>query len=142
MSFDWNDDLLVGDRQMDDNHREFVELVGAMLDASDDQFLQALQRFSEHATRHFGEEDHNIRSTAYPSGGCHVDEHAAVLASVSEVLALVAQGNIAIGRDLAAELARWFPEHTREMDQGVAKWMVQKRTGGAPIVIKKRAAEA
>ena len=44
------------------------------------------------------------------------------------------------GRRLAAELARWFPEHTLAMDAGVAKWAVTRRAGGAPITIRRRAA--
>ena len=69
--------------------------------------------------------------------GCHVDEHAAVLKSVDEVVALVAAGNLAIGRDLAGELVRWFPEHTHHMDQSLSAWLCRRSTGGAPLLFRR-----
>jgi hemerythrin len=54
------------------------------------------------------------------------------------VQALVTQGNIAVGRRLALELARWFPEHTDAMDRGLAQWVLKQRLGGVRVSLQPR----
>lgn len=133
----WNPALELGERLMDDTHREFVELVNGMLSADDLVLGDRLQEFREHAERHFGEEDRQMQA-GYSSGECHIEEHRAVLTSVLQVQVLVKEGDYAIGRRLAMELARWFPVHTEEMDRGLAIWLQKQRLGGARILISRR----
>ena len=61
----------------------------------------------------------------------------AVLGSAREVEPLVAAGNIAIGREFAAELARWFPGHADYLDSALAHWLVKKSAGGKPVVLRR-----
>lgn len=136
---DWTPTLELGERSMDDTHREFVELVNALLAADDADLADRLQEFREHAERHFAEEDRHMQG-GYPSGECHIEEHRAVLASVLEVQLRVKEGDYATGRRLASELARWFPMHTDEMDRGLATWLQKQRLGGARVVISRRTA--
>jgi hemerythrin len=136
-SLAWTTALELGEQVMDDTHREFVDLVNAMLLADDAQFGDRLQAFREHAERHFGEEDRQMQA-GYPSSECHVEEHRAVIASVLQVQMRVKDGDIATGRRLAAELARWFSMHTEEMDRGLAMWMQKRRLGGVRVTISRR----
>jgi len=136
--FEWQSEFELGFEEMDDTHREFVDCVQALIACDDAELPSALARFADHARAHFAEEDRWMAQTAYPSAGCHVDEHAAVLKSVDEVRALVERGRFDVARALGAELARWFPGHAQMMDLGLARWMVQRRLGGAPMVIHRR----
>ena len=74
----------------------------------------------------------------YNAGGCHVEEHAVVPKSLDEVRLALRAGRPAVVRAFAEALADWFPEHARVMDLGLARWMVQQRLGGAPILIRPR----
>ena len=134
----WSDAFLLGHPPMDDIHREFVEVVGAMLRADDAGFASCLEAFARHAEAHFGAEDAWMRETDFPPRDCHIDEHAAVLASMRQVQERVAQGDVAIGRAFAAELARWFPGHADYLDSALAAWMVKRRHGGRPVVLRRR----
>lgn len=136
-SFQWSDKFLLGYGRMDDVHREFVELVNALLTCPDPDMAAHLQAFAEHAEKHFGDENEWMQSTGFPAAECHADEHAAVMSSVRQVQVLVDAGNVAIARNLAAELARWFPSHADYMDSALAQWLVKKKTGGAPVVIRR-----
>jgi len=138
-SFEWREEFSVGVTGMDDTHHEFVESVNAMLQAGDEGLAQALGAFIEHARSHFGQEDRDMRASAYESAGCHVDEHAAVLRSAEEVRLALEQGRPEVVRAFAQALADWFPEHARVMDLGLARWLVQRRLGGSPVVIRPRA---
>lgn len=137
-TFEWRPEYALGSPEMDDTHHEFVECVQAMLVCDDAQIEAALARFEDHAIAHFRDEDRWMRESNFPSSGCHVDEHAAVLRSVAEVRALVQAGRFEVARALARELARWFPEHAQVMDLGLSRWMQQRRLGGAPMLIVRR----
>lgn len=133
----WHDGLLLGYAPMDSTHEEFVECVAALQRATDAELPAALAAFAEHAQRHFGEEDLWMEQTQFPARECHVDEHAAVLKSVGEVQALLAQGNTEVCRRLAQELAHWFPGHADYLDSALAHWMCKQRLGGKPVVIRR-----
>jgi hemerythrin-like metal-binding protein len=136
-SLHWTDAFLLGYAPMDDVHREFVDLVARMQDATDTDIAGLLGAFAAHAQAHFDTEDRWMRDTGFPALECHIDEHAAVLRSVAEVQTLVAQGNVAICRDLARELAAWFPGHADYLDSALAHWMCKQRLGGKPVVLRR-----
>jgi hemerythrin len=136
--FTWRDEFEVGHDEMDATHREFVSCVDALLRAPDDRLALRLEAFAAHAKRHFAEEDEAMRRGAYDAGGCHVDEHAAVLRSLDEVRDALRKGRPAVVRAFAEALADWFPEHARVMDLGLARWMTQQKLGGAPVLIRRR----
>jgi hemerythrin len=136
--FAWRDDYALGHQTMDETHHEFVECVHALLNAADDQLASALKAFADHAQRHFDEEDVAMRETSYGSAGCHIDEHAAVLRSLDEVRAMLAQGHPEVVRSFARALVDWFPEHVRVMDQGLARWLIHRQLGAAPVVVFRR----
>jgi hemerythrin len=136
--FTWSDEFEVGHEEMDATHREFVVCVDALLRASDDELSARLEALAEHAKLHFAEEDEAMRRGAYNAGGCHVEEHAAVLKSLSEVREALCEGRPEVVRRFAKALADWSPEHARVMDLGLAQWMAEQRLGGAPILIRPR----
>ena len=78
-----------------------------------------------------------MEGSQFPATECHVDEHGAVMTSVDQVREVVAAGNVAEGRRLARELAKWFPGHADYMDASLAQWLVRQSTGGKPIVLRR-----
>jgi hemerythrin len=136
-AFEWDDRYLLGHRAMDDTHQEFVTLVDTMLTADDGDFPSALDAFALHAERHFEEENRLMDQNDFPARGCHADEHEKVLASVREVQALVAAGDIEIGRELGRALMDWFPGHADYMDSALATWLVKRSHRGAPLVLRR-----
>ncbi len=138
---EWSDRLLLGYDEIDAEHRDFVTCVQALQQAEPAQVAERLAAFTEHAQRHFGAEDRWMTETEFPARQCHIDEHAAVLKSVAEVQALVAQGNTAIVRSLADELARWFPGHADYLDSALAAWMAKRRWNAKPVVLRRNILE-
>jgi len=45
-----------------------------------------------------------------------------------------------LGEQQSRALADWFPEHVRVMDQGLARWLIQRQLGGSPVVLQRRPA--
>ncbi len=135
--FVWSDAYTMGYGPMDEAHQEFVECVDALMHAPDEEVAARLEDFARHAREHFGAEDEWMEATDFPARECHMNEHAAVLRSVEEVQELVAQGNYEIARDLARELARWFPGHTDYLDSALSHWMCKRKLGGKPVIFRR-----
>ena len=109
--FVWHDRFLLGHVEMDSTHKEFVELVNALLMVNDSELPVALAAFAAHAEMHFGQENEWMEKNDFPPRDCHIDEHNKVLASVHEVQQQLAEGDAGIVRELAKALMDWFPSH-------------------------------
>jgi hemerythrin len=133
----WTDALLLGYGPMDDTHREFVEVVSALMQATDAHLGSALERVERHLRAHFGTEDRWMVETDFPARQCHMDEHEAVLATLDQVKELCASGNKAIVRRFGNELTKWFPGHADYLDSALSHWMSKARLGGKPIVLRR-----
>lgn len=134
----WTDAFLVGFQPMDETHREFVDIVNAMLQAEDDALAGHLQALITHSEHHFSQEEAWMQKTAFPATECHTNEHAAVLASMREVATYLQGGGAPDeARRLAVELARWFPGHTDYLDASLAQWVSKKQLGAVPIVVRR-----
>lgn len=132
----WSDNFLLGFGPMDAIHQEFVSCIAAIQEAADAQLPDLMHQLIMHTREHFGEEDDWMRSTQFPARECHMNEHAAVMKSLHEVQALLNQGDTAVCRRLAVELAKWFPGHADYLDVALAHWMCKQRMGGKPVVLR------
>lgn len=78
-----------------------------------------------------------MEETDFPPRDCHVDDHNAVMESAYQVEDLVRSGDVEVGREFAAELARWFPSHADYLDSALAQWLAKKKLGGVPVVLRR-----
>lgn len=136
----WSDARLLGFTQMDDVHKEFYKVALQLVVCTEATAASAIEEFEKHAISHFDQEDEWMRSTNFPPRDCHIDEHAAVLKSVGEVKAAVAEGRAGadLVRDIGMHLFDWFPGHADYLDSALAAWMTKQTMGGKPIVIKRK----
>ena len=136
-TLDWHDSFVLGFGPMDNLHHEFVDLVAALQAAPDSELVDRLATLAAHCEQHFEEENRWMRETEFPPRDCHIDEHNAVLQSVRDVQALLAQGDIDNCRRLTEALAGWFPGHADHLDSALAHWMCKRRFGGKPVVFRR-----
>ena len=136
-TIEWEDDLLLGHPAVDAMHEEFVTVARAAQLASDEDLPALYVPLLAHLRRHFESEDRMMVETEFPPRQCHMDEHAAVLKSALEVEAELAMGNVALCRDLIAELVNWFPKHSQHLDSALVHWVNKSRLGGKPVIIKR-----
>ncbi|QIL71073.1 hemerythrin [Diaphorobacter sp. HDW4B] len=136
-TIEWEDDLLLGHLGVDRMHEEFVEVARAVQAAGDAELVERYAALLDHLRRHFESEDRMMVETEFPPRQCHMDEHAAVLKSALEVEAELANGNVALCRDLMGELVGWFPRHSQHLDSALVHWVNKSRLGGKPVIIKR-----
>lgn len=119
-ALEWSEALSLDLPLMDDTHREFVDLLGAVERAADDAVIPAWRTLVEHTQVHFDQEDRWMRETRFAAGNCHTVQHKVVLDVMREGLTRAEGGDIELLRLMAGELAQWFPQHAQSMDAGLA----------------------
>jgi hemerythrin len=141
---DLSGQLSLGEPVLDHEHRQFLRLVEELQTATPDTLIPCLEALSEHARMHFGQEDIDLRDIGGEVVQCHLDEHSAVLQSLSEVRHSLEQAKpigvteLQLVQRLVQEFLRWLPEHVQVMDGTVANYRSKRRLGGAPVLIRKK----
>jgi len=137
---EWSDALSLDLPLMDDTHHEFVKLLALVEAAPDATLRQAWQDLIDHTDGHFGQEDEWMQATRFASGNCHSMQHKVVLQVMREGAAMGAQGELEPIRQMARELAVWFPQHAQAMDAALALHL--RRVGFDPVTGQVHAPEA
>jgi len=119
----WSEALAMDLPFMDDTHHEFVELLGIVEEADDATLLDAWQALVDHTDEHFGEEDRWMKDTHFSSSNCHSMQHRVVLQVMREGGVRGKAGDLPMVRQMARELATWFPQHAQSMDAALALHM-------------------
>ena len=119
-TLEWSPALALELPAMDDTHREFVQLLAAV-EAADDATLQSAWRtMTTHTEAHFRQEDRWMQGTGFSSSNCHTTQHQVVLQVMREGMRRGELGQPEVIRQMAHELAGWFPQHAQSMDAALA----------------------
>jgi len=116
----WSEALAMDLPFMDQTHHEFVDLLGAVEDAPAEQLLERWRALVAHTQAHFDAEDHWMKDTHFASGNCHSVQHKVVLQVLYEGIRLGEGGDLTPIRQMAHELAAWFPQHAQSMDAALS----------------------
>lgn len=119
-NLEWSDALSLDLPAMDDTHREFVDLLAEVETASDQTLLAHWRTLVDHTDEHFGREDQWMQATRFSSTNCHSVQHQVVLQVMREGITLAQAGDLGAIRQMARELAIWFPQHAQSMDAALA----------------------
>lgn len=133
----WSDTFVLGFGPMHEVHEEFVDLVGAMQKARDEEPVALLEAFAKHAQARFNAENPGMVEMDFPARECHIDEYAAVMRSVHQARERLAGGDYTVAGRLADELASWFPGHVDYLDSALAHWICKRRLGGKPVILQR-----
>jgi hemerythrin-like metal-binding protein len=119
-NLEWSDALALDLPAMDDTHREFVDLLAQVETASDETLLAHWRTLVDHTDEHFGREDQWMQATRFSSTNCHSVQHQVVLQVMREGITRAEAGDLGAIRQMARELAIWFPQHAQSMDAALA----------------------
>jgi len=128
---------VLGSDVLDNDHDELFDMITLLRRAGEGEFVAQLSVLRQKVQLHFAFEDAQMARGDFPTRQCHLDEHAAVLASIDEVVQLVAKGDLLVGQRLAVELERWLPAHIEALDQALTQWLFKRDTGGNAVVFRR-----
>ena len=130
----WNPDFETRHEQMDDTHREFVDLLGQIEAALGDDDATLLARYDAliaHTVDHFAREDAWMQANGFAAENCHSTQHKQVLEVVAEVRRLfVDQGKRQYVEQLLPALMEWFSQHSQAADYGLAQILLNPEESG------------
>jgi hemerythrin-like metal-binding protein len=119
---------LLGLEDMDQTHREFVELLNKLDSASKADFIPLFAELLAHTQAHFTTENDWMQQCAFPAIREHIGEHERVLGELHRFNQRVAAGNVMMGRAYVREqLPGWFELHAQTMDSALAAVMKAHR---------------
>lgn len=118
---DFEQRFLLGVPAMDRNHREFVDLINRMGDASNATFAYLYAEMLHHTHAHFAAEEVMMRQTGFAATAEHKDEHLRVLGELDWFARHLHRGHVAMARTYVREqLPQWFAQHAVSMDSALA----------------------
>jgi len=130
MTLNWDDSLLVGNAEIDDDHRQifehFEKLSLACQEGSGEEVLKDLLKFlDEYVTQHFSYEEAFMADNNYPKLAEQQALHAYFLQSVTELQGMDMKDtdphklSIIIYR----KLILWFTQHIKKSDQELVNYI-------------------
>jgi len=121
----WIERQALGVAEMDATHREFVDLVDALGQATDAEFPALFAQLREHSRLHFENEGKLMKACRFPAIGEHNSEHLRVLGELAAVGRSVAAGRLGMAREYVRNLPFWFDTHLATMDSALAARLKQ-----------------
>jgi hemerythrin-like metal-binding protein len=118
-----HDRLLVGFKPIDDLHREFQDILGALTDPAEADLGRHLLGLHKHLLRHCAIEEEFMRQEDYPHIDRHRRAHQRLLESVADARRRFDCGDIEGTRRYGAELLDWFRIHAQSEDAELAAYL-------------------
>ncbi len=124
----WNERLALQHPRMDQTHREFVALLGALQHSAEAdapaEVLRCCDGLIAHTEAHFAQEERWMAALGFAPANCHAGNHANVLGVLAMVRGKLAdEGDVGTVRLLLPELMAWFEQHAGSMDAALAMTM-------------------
>lgn len=127
--FSWSDDLSVGHKFIDDDHRKLVDMVNdfheAMQEGKGNEVInKVLDDLTKYTREHFRREEAEMQRIRYPQYLAHKLEHDKLLAEVSELQASMRSGKAMLSIKVSKFLRDWLLTHIKQTDKLLAKALV------------------
>lgn len=125
---DFDRRYLLGLPEMDDTHRQFVDIVNTMGEADKAGFIPLFEVLTKHTKAHFAAEERLMEASSFPATGEHREEHRRILGELERFGKRVAAGSILMGRAyVIQQLPRWFDLHAITMDSALAAHLTDSK---------------
>ncbi|MBV8209225.1 MAG: hemerythrin family protein [Burkholderiaceae bacterium] len=118
-----HDSLLIGFKPIDDLHREFQDILDALLDPAEADLGTHLLALHKHLLRHCAIEEEFMRQEAYPHLDRHRRAHERLLEWVADVRRRFDAGDVDGTRRFCDDLLGWFVVHAQTEDAELAAFL-------------------
>jgi hemerythrin len=115
------DDLLLGNAEMDQTHREFLDLHAQLLQAKGPAFSECFTALLEHTRAHFASEEQAMAGSGFSATAEHKADHQRLLGELDRFSKRIAAGSTVMAKAwLKEQLPDWFEMHVLSMDSALA----------------------
>lgn len=124
---EWTQDLSVGVKEIDDQHKELISRMNAFFDAmkNGDKQLKVLEMLAfleEYVVTHFRDEERLQLNTGYPLYKEHKKLHTDFIADIQKIRSDIETVGftVATGAVVGSTLVSWLTLHINKMDKALA----------------------
>ena len=115
-----DEEILLGDDQIDASHRQFFLKLNQTIAADGQQFVVLFNELNQHLIQHFSEEDTLMNQCDFSASAEHQGEHRRVLGEMKQFKRQVERGRLQMARAYLAEnFTDWFRLHLTTMDSAL-----------------------
>lgn len=127
---EWSQDFESGLPEIDGHHRQIFAAIQRVQDGVDRSAIRdVLIELARLSRDHFDSEERIMAEYAFPERARHASEHAALLREVQSY-----QDNVVFSpRQLNQVLCNWLLSHTVMEDRPLARHVLKRRSGSAPV---------
>jgi hemerythrin len=135
----WSDDLTVGNRIIDDDHKAFFEIAKMLheSDGTEDRDLvveSAISILEEYVCGHFLREEKAMRSAKYPRVAAHVLQHNLFRGRIEAIGRVYRQGTKSVAVGLPDMAIDWLITHIKSDDAQYKGWIRERDVDDRPLV--------
>ncbi len=128
--FAWTDDLNVGSKFIDDDHKKLVNLVNDFHDAmqqgrANDVIGKVLHNLALYTKEHFRREEAEMQRIQYPRYLAHKQEHEKLLKDVDDLHTGFVSGKTMLSVKVSKFLRDWLLLHIKQTDHLLAQALRQ-----------------
>lgn len=127
----WTDDLSVGIRLVDEQHKVLLGLINELHAAmrarkSDAVLISVVERLKEYTVKHFGQEEEYFDRYGYPETTHHKELHRKLVQQVLEFEAALKSGKAKVTMEIMRFLKDWLVGHIMGQDKKYAPFLNEK----------------
>jgi hemerythrin len=127
----WTDDLSVGIRLIDEQHRVLLGLInelhaGMRARKSDAVLVGVVKRLKEYTVKHFGQEEEYFDRYGYPETAAHKELHAKLVQQVLDFETALKSGKTKVTMDIMRFLKDWLVKHIMGTDKRYTAFLNSK----------------
>lgn len=118
----WSESLNLGIKEVDDQHRKFLELVNQLCTAMKEKKAQTVQseiidKLLCYAFYHFTKEERLLNKSNYPGLRPHMREHEAFVDKISQFKQDFDNNKITLSIDMIQFMRNWWVNHIKVSDR-------------------------
>jgi hemerythrin len=128
-TFEWSSDLSVGVPEMDNQHRQLINMINDLMDNIDslgkDEILKAYTALGDFVVKHFKEEEEFMESIQYDGLATHKIIHERLLNQLGDFAKQIEDGTLD-SEKLFSFLELWLKSHIMGIDAKYGEASVKK----------------
>ena len=130
--FDWNQNYLINNSKIDNQHKKLVDILNRLYDAmkvgkGNDILSGVIKELIDYTKVHFSEEEKLMIESKYPSYSSHFKEHSAFITKVEAVYKDFNSGKVGLSLELMQFLKDWLSNHILGVDKKFGEFVTQKK---------------
>lgn len=131
----WSDEYLVGDAQIDTQHRYLFDLINVFHDAfmanqSRKEVARLLNQLADYAETHFQEEERVMHETDYPAAAQHHAIHEALYEQIYTLNEKFEDRALNPTYETIAFLRTWLTDHILKSDIALGRYLKNRQQNG------------